>query len=547
MIMITIIFICMLLHGWVYLASGDALGWLGEDDACYYYKIAKNFAEGKGFSFDGVGETNGFHPLWLFVLVPIYVIFPGSLTSPVEVAFKLQWVMYLLSALLLYDVLRLRLGRRVAFLSTAFFLSMPLIAMRMFSGLETALAVLLCVSSIRVYMGVISRQGNSGVTLFGALGLLLGLCGLARLECCLLAVVICFSILLYGRFELAKRLNFFWIVSLTSGLLVLIYLSWSWAKFGSPTPVSGQIKRMVTWQITADRIANLSSQDIFGLIFDLFRMPSPMDDYFWSRGISRFRGLWYGSPLLLYLVLIGPALYRGTRKRLGGLCIIPIFALSQIVLEKVFFSPLAEIPDYYFVSSYIAIPTAFGVLFSEGMRSFRKAFGKGRRRIGGFVVLIIVLAFLGHDVAISAKRGLSRMFNPEPRIGSYHSFYLASQYLRKNVPENAVVGSWNAGIIGYFSNRHVVNLDGFANSFNFYQKRFVEKRPLEELLELYRISYLVDARSSGKEPHESYNLDSNWTLIHRYISPNPDARYFGGFCVYLKQESSGRVADDGNS
>ena len=39
-----------------------------EDDIWYYLNIARNFAHGRGFSYDGIEPTNGFHPLWMLVL-----------------------------------------------------------------------------------------------------------------------------------------------------------------------------------------------------------------------------------------------------------------------------------------------------------------------------------------------------------------------------------------------------------------------------------------------------------------------------------------------
>jgi hypothetical protein len=34
------------------------------DDSFYYFEIARNAAQGLGFSFDSIEPTNGFHPLW---------------------------------------------------------------------------------------------------------------------------------------------------------------------------------------------------------------------------------------------------------------------------------------------------------------------------------------------------------------------------------------------------------------------------------------------------------------------------------------------------
>src|SRR3972149_5400239 len=43
------------------------------DDAYYYFKVAANIAAGAGVTFDGLNRTNGVHPLWLLVILPIYV------------------------------------------------------------------------------------------------------------------------------------------------------------------------------------------------------------------------------------------------------------------------------------------------------------------------------------------------------------------------------------------------------------------------------------------------------------------------------------------
>jgi len=43
------------------------------DDSFYYFQIAANLAEGKFSTFDGgITRTNGYHPLWLFLITPFY-------------------------------------------------------------------------------------------------------------------------------------------------------------------------------------------------------------------------------------------------------------------------------------------------------------------------------------------------------------------------------------------------------------------------------------------------------------------------------------------
>ena len=46
------------------------------DDAFYYFQIARNLASGKFSTFDGgITRTNGYHPLWLFLITPFYWLF----------------------------------------------------------------------------------------------------------------------------------------------------------------------------------------------------------------------------------------------------------------------------------------------------------------------------------------------------------------------------------------------------------------------------------------------------------------------------------------
>ena len=53
-----------------------------QDDAFYYFTIARNVALGEGPTFDGVAPTNGFHPLWLLFLVPLRNQRKGGTPAP---------------------------------------------------------------------------------------------------------------------------------------------------------------------------------------------------------------------------------------------------------------------------------------------------------------------------------------------------------------------------------------------------------------------------------------------------------------------------------
>src|SRR5712692_10182896 len=44
------------------------------DDAFYYLKIAQNISSGQGSVFSSGAPTNGYHPLWMAVLVVIHFV-----------------------------------------------------------------------------------------------------------------------------------------------------------------------------------------------------------------------------------------------------------------------------------------------------------------------------------------------------------------------------------------------------------------------------------------------------------------------------------------
>jgi hypothetical protein len=61
----------------LYIASRPAdslMRWYSSDDGFYYYKVAVNIANGLGATFDGINRTNGFHPLWMLVCIPVFAL-----------------------------------------------------------------------------------------------------------------------------------------------------------------------------------------------------------------------------------------------------------------------------------------------------------------------------------------------------------------------------------------------------------------------------------------------------------------------------------------
>lgn len=92
-----------------YAAFSDAQNlsnrWFIRDDAYYYFKVAQNISEGHGSTFDGINPTNGYHPLWLWINVPIFALARFDLILPLRILLLLLSGLTAATAVLLYRLI----------------------------------------------------------------------------------------------------------------------------------------------------------------------------------------------------------------------------------------------------------------------------------------------------------------------------------------------------------------------------------------------------------------------------------------------------------
>ncbi len=69
----------------------SVMNWFVADDVFYYFKTAQNIAAGKGVTFDGISQSNGFHPLWMLICIPVF-----SLANTVNLILPLRIIMIVL-------------------------------------------------------------------------------------------------------------------------------------------------------------------------------------------------------------------------------------------------------------------------------------------------------------------------------------------------------------------------------------------------------------------------------------------------------------------
>jgi hypothetical protein len=207
------------------------------DDCFYYFQIARSVAGGGPVAPDGVLATNGFHPLWLLLLVPLYRVPSGDPALPVHLALSLCVALWVGSSYLWFLI-----ARQLGFSRTLSVAVLALYSLSLYSiewsvnGLETSLALLLFAWFLYAVIRA-SQLSRWSVAWVVAIGLLTGLLALARTDYWITILVMFAYQVARSRRRPGTTLG--WLTALAFGVLVFCpWPIWSWLTFGSPIQVS---------------------------------------------------------------------------------------------------------------------------------------------------------------------------------------------------------------------------------------------------------------------------------------------------------------------
>jgi hypothetical protein len=118
------ILVIVILSIHLYAALSDAYNfpnsWFSRDDAFYYFKVAQNITEGMGSTFDGINLTNGYHPLWMIICIPVFALARFDLVLPLRVLLMVMAVFSAATSVLIYRLIKSNLSHAVAFIAATF-------------------------------------------------------------------------------------------------------------------------------------------------------------------------------------------------------------------------------------------------------------------------------------------------------------------------------------------------------------------------------------------------------------------------------------------
>jgi hypothetical protein len=425
-------------------------GWISawppfQDDAYYYLVIARNAAAGHGFSMDQISATNGFQPLWMFLLVPLAWLIGSDPAVYLGTIQGLCVAFFAATGGLVCGLVRARLGL-VPALVAGVLLLLPRYLNVAVSGLESAPLLLILVLLILEALRVGSLFEHEPRFADARVGVLVGLLMLARLDSVFigasLAGYVAWRGLVHAQGNLAARISrtvrkelaLFW----PAFALLAPYLAWNAIAFGHLMPISGALKTTFP---------------------DAVFMPGHLR--------LEFAGL-----LVLALAAVGWEIARGNgRDPLVSALAVLAAGLAAHALYTVLYMHWAVF-NWHFAAFIPVGVLGAAMLAREAERRLPRAL------VISALVLLALLQVAALGVSLSR---LGRGFTLAGRD--------AGAWVDANLPPESVLAMKDSGIFSFFARRRVMNLDGVANSFEFADA--VCRGRLEEFARARGVAYVA--------------------------------------------------------
>ncbi len=436
------------------------------DDGYYLFSIARNLAQGRPPSIDGVHLTNGFQPLILALYVPIFWL------CGTDGWLAVRWTFILSGAIATLTVWAVALAlRAMEHKPQQHGLTAPIIAAAIWAGsyqilghitngLETGLFSLFLLLSIICYANIQSDE-KSGVKVplrnWFLFGVVLGFTVLARVDAAILVAIVV-AMLAWKR----KMIPAFAV----GGIALLISAPWwvyNWVWFGNLMPSSGQAEN--SWPLPPYENIAMSIKAISEIASLLFYLPGA-----WGWTI---RGTWTAS----LIAALGFAFFRTPlRERLRGfrmMTLLPFFLFSLVLV--VYYTFFFRAPHYlsrYFQPGRIL----WTIVAAAGAASFLQI----KPRLARPVMLLI--ATMG--ILFSAYQ-YAAVYYP-----SFYAYEFYDSGLWANRHPNEKIGMLQSGIASFMA-PNIINLDGKVNTDAL---RAHQEGRLAEYLRDEHFTYIVDLK-----------------------------------------------------
>jgi hypothetical protein len=410
------------------------------DDGLYYPRLAEQIIQTGRCTYDGVTATNGFHPLWLILQVPVFFLIRNPWMA-LWCVYGLIFIVQLISLRLFFSLAR-ELNMTASGWSVAlFFLVINLRSFTIFFSFLESPLVLLLLSAYLVFSVKTGRDRFSSFRKSFFAGLLIGACFLSRIDTFLLVpayAALWFSQLLRSprRWRMYCGAAF----SAAVGCLLFVgpYLLINRWIFGYWQTVSA-------WQKTAQVSPASSWKIISGWTVHQFIPRLQM-----ILGLEKIPGFLLLTLLLVGGIAVAVCIFTGTRRKrtVRGLMLCPEFTIFVFFHAAfiVLVAPLeAAASAWYWVPEILLLAMIAGVAVPH--------WRCGRIPVATAAVILLTGFQLAACTALTQRKTMS-----------FAKLEVAC-YLRKNTAQDFRGAMFDSGIISYFSRRDMVGINGLIGDF----------------------------------------------------------------------------------
>lgn len=444
------------------------------DDGFYYLRIAQFIASGMGSTYDGINPTNGYHPLWLSMLVPVFWFTSGPEAARL-VSICMQGLFFAASVSLFYLTTRLQVGRFAAVAATS--LWVLLTYNQSLGGTEFSIHALSVLATAYVYLHWFTREQSQDIRRYLILGLLSSITFLARLDTMLLSVTL--GVFLIRR-EYRGGSARAGVVRLTAfGLPILlvcfVYACANLISFGHVLPVSAAVKGSWSAYYLSQSPIFLAhgwlAAKVWLMLFPLRLLAGTTHLLYLLFPLSMSAGV-FGTFGLWVAFMVLPPSYS-IKKSVGRfaepLAPFILYSLTSFLIYVVIYQDFVAYYSWYYVIQPWLSSILFAVLIDHAIRPILSIGRNAEAPIWIRRLSTLALIALGLAIPIYTVRQIWPGASDAPAL-TRDPLYQAAIWIKENTAQAAILGSWNAGIISFYSGHRVVNLDGLVNSWDFYER-----------------------------------------------------------------------------
>jgi hypothetical protein len=477
------------------------------DDAFYYLTLVRNFVDQGQWTFDsGVSLTSGFHPLYAYALAAVYFLTHASTENFVTLAVLLS-VTVALAAVIIAIIYVIRVGRLLPAMLFLLFILSPNISLNTFSALEWGWVVFISALYCIAFWGLNNTQsGIFAIVVFGFIG------SLARTDFGILPFSLAVASMLTstGRKQIKGVL-----AGLSATILgVLLCLLHNYLLTGQWMQSSALMKSL--WRSTYGVPSPIPILSTILTLFGEISTPTLLLIVVILTGIMAAYIVIFGCYRFFLRYISQENNCFPVSNTLSTAATIWLGSLFTICGYITFYSlNTAALQPWYTAGFVVPIFLAINLPFTN-IRS---------RHPANIPVLLLLTLLMLIRLSQSYSSLTTYGFFIQPKWPHQMVMFQAGRFLQEAKFQHRV-GSWNAGIIGFYEGGHVVNLDGLVNN-DIYN--YVKRKELPKYIDERRIRYILDFENmfSSQKLRERGGYDSPAFLDRLKVIRKFDKRSWG--------------------